>query len=155
MPVSRITAFLPCDVEAVWAVVTDLSDTRWRSDLLATEMLPDGRFVERARGGVATVFTVTACEPCRRWAFDLENRDLTGRWTGLFEPERGGVRLTFTERVTLRRRWLAPLAVLYLRRRQRAYLADLRRRLTETGVLAQPQEENRPACARRPAARGR
>ena len=142
MPVSRITAFLPCDVEAVWAVVTDLSDTGWRSDLLATEMLPDGRFVERARGGVATVFTVTACEPC-------------GRWTGLFEPERGGVRLTFTERVTLRRRWLAPLAVLYLRWQQRTYLEDLRRRLTETGVLAQPQEENRPACARRPAARGR
>ena len=144
MPVSRITAFLPCDAEAVWAVVTDLSDTGWRSDLLATEMLPDGRFVERARGGVATVFTVTACEPCRRWAFDLENRNLTGRWTGLFEPEKGGVRLTFTERVTLRRRW-----------QQRAYLEDLRRRLTETGVLAQPQEENRPACARRPAARGR
>ena len=81
------------------------------------------------------MFTVTACEPCRLWAFELENRNLTGRWTGLFEPVEGGVRVTFAERVTLRRRWLAPLAAAYLRRQQRTYVADLRRRLAELGAL--------------------
>ena len=134
MPASRITAFFPCPAETVWAAVTDLTDTAWRSDLAGVETLPDGRFVEYARGGAATEFTVTACVPCRRWEFDLKNRNLTGHWTGLFEPETGGVRITFVERVALRR-WLAPLAAAYLRRQQRAYVADLRRRLAELGAL--------------------
>ncbi len=136
MPVSRICAFLPFAAAAVWAAVTDLTDTAWRSDLAGVETLPDGRFVEYARGGAATEFTVTACVPCRRWEFDLKNRNLTGHWTGLFEPETGGVRITFVERVALRRRWMTPLAALYLWRRQRRYLDDLRKKLARTGAPA-------------------
>lgn len=42
-------------------------------------------------------------------------------------------RLTFTETVTAKGRWLIPLASLYLRHQKRWYLADLWRRLAQTG----------------------
>ena len=72
MPTSRVTVHFPCPVERVWQTVTNLANTAWRSDLKRVEVLDETHFVEHTKSGYATNFTVTACEPLRRWAFTME-----------------------------------------------------------------------------------
>ena len=130
MATSRVTVRFPCPVERVWQIVTDLSNTAWRSDLKRVEVLDEAHFVEHTRGGYATHFTVMACEPPRRWAFTMENGNMAGSWEGIFEGVEGGARLTCTETVNARRWWMRPFVPGYLKRQQRRYLDDLRRELT-------------------------
>ena len=130
MPTSKVTARFPCPVERVWQMVTDLSNTAWRSDLKRVEVLDEAHFIEHTRGGYATHFTVTAREPPRRWAFTMENGNMSGAWEGIFEGSEGGARLHCTETVTAKRWWMRPFVPGYLKRQQRRYLDDLRRELT-------------------------
>lgn len=125
----RITAELSCSPERVWETVTDFTRQNWRSDVERVEAAGEGRFVEYTRGGFATVFTVTRREMPHLWAFDLENENISGRWSGEFYPAAGGCRVTFTEEVTPKKAWMRPLAGVYLRHQQRRYLADLKRAL--------------------------
>lgn len=67
MVTSTLQITLPYPPEQVWQVVTDLTDTAWRSDIARVEVTGPGAFVEYTPAGVATRFTVTAQEPCRRW----------------------------------------------------------------------------------------
>ena len=130
MATSRVTVRFPCPVEQVWQVVTDLSNTAWRSDLARVEILGETHFVEYTKNGYATHFTVTACEPPRRWAFTMENGNMTGAWEGIFEGLEGGARLYCTETVNAKRWWMRPFVPGYLKQQQKRYLDDLRRELT-------------------------
>ena len=56
MPTSRVTVHFPCPVERVWQVVTDLTNTAWRSDLARVEVLDETHFVEYTKSGYATNF---------------------------------------------------------------------------------------------------
>ena len=129
MAVSTVRAQFPCTVQQLWSTVTDLAHTAWRSDLVRVEVLDDARFIEHTKGGHATAFTVTACQPPCRWAFVMESEDLSGSWEGSFEAAEGGAVLTCTEAITARHWWMRPLVPVYLRRQQRRYLQDLRRAL--------------------------
>lgn len=131
MAVSKVTVHFPCPVEQVWQTVTDLSHTAWRNDLARVEILDESRFVEHTKSGYATEFTVTACEPLRRWAFTMENGNMSGSWEGIFEAAEGGTRLTCTETVNAKHWWMRPFVPGYLRRQQRLYLDDLRRELQQ------------------------
>ena len=93
MATSKVTVHFPCPVEQVWQAVTDLSHTAWRSDLARVEVLNESRFVEHTQSGYATEFTVTACESLRRWAFTMENGNMSGSWEGIFETAENGTRL--------------------------------------------------------------
>ena len=127
--VSTHSALLPHPPERVWAVVTDLDHWQWRSDLRRLDHAGEDTFTEYGRSGFPTRFTVTDRRPAAFWAFDLENANLTGRWTGEFRPEGGGTRVVFTEVITPKRRWMRLFAKGYLRRRQARYAADLRQAL--------------------------
>ena len=127
--VSTHSALLPHPPERVWAVVTDLDHWQWRSDLRRLDHAGEDAFTEYDRSGFPTRFTVTDRRPAAFWAFDLENANLTGRWTGEFRPEGGGTRVVFTEVITPKRRWMRLFAKGYLRRRQARYAADLRQAL--------------------------
>lgn len=129
MVTSTLQTTLPYPSEQVWQVVTDLTDTAWRSDIARVERTGPGAFVEYTPAGVATRFTVTAQEPCRRWEFRLENSSLRGRWVGEFAPQGGGTRLRFTEEVQPKRWWMGPFAKGYLKGQQARYAGDLRRAL--------------------------
>ena len=131
MATSKVTVHFPCPVERVWQVVTDLSNTAWRSDLARVEVLDKTHFVEHTQSGYATSFTVTACEPPHFWAFTIENDNMTGAWEGIFEAEEGGTRLTCTETVNAKRWWMRPFVPGYLKRQQKLYLDDLRRTLAQ------------------------
>ena len=129
MATSKVTVSLPCPVERVWQTVTDLSHTAWRSDLARVEVLDETHFVEHTPSGYATNFTVTACEPLCRWAFTMENGNMSGSWEGIFQAAEGGTRLHCTETVSAKRWWMRPFVPGYLKRQQRLYLDDLRKEL--------------------------
>ena len=129
MATSKVTVSLPCPVERVWQTVTDLSHTAWRSDLARVEVLDEPHFVEHTQSGYATNFTVTACEPLCRWAFTMENGNMSGSWEGIFQAAEGGTRLHCTETVSAKRWWMRPFVPGYLKRQQRLYLDDLRKEL--------------------------
>ena len=116
MPTSKVSVHFSCPVERVWQTVTDLSNTAWRSDLKRVEVLDESHFVEHTKSGYATNFTVTACEPLRRWAFTMENGNMSGSWEGIFETAEDGTRLHCTETVNAKRWWMRPFAPGYLRR---------------------------------------
>ena len=129
MTTSHMTVHFPCPVERVWQTVTDLSNTAWRSDLVQVEVLDEARFVEHTKSGYATNFTVTAREPLRRWAFAMENGNMSGSWEGIFEETEGGARLHCTETVNAKHWWMRPFVPGYLKRQQKLYLDDLRKEL--------------------------
>ena len=128
----QITAALPWDVEQVWRAVTDVSGyATWRSDLSRAEVLGETQFVEYARNGCPTTFTILASEPCRRWELAMENSSLKGRWTGSFSREKEGTAIQFTEDVTVKKCFLRPLVKRYLKKQQARFLADLRAALSQ------------------------
>lgn len=129
MPISRVIVQFPCPVERVWQIVTDLAHTAWRSDLARVEVLDEAHFVEHTKSGYATNFTVTAYEPLRRWAFTMENGNMSGFWEGIFQAAEGGTQLTCTETVNAKHWWMRPFVPGYLKRQQKLYLDDLRKKL--------------------------
>ena len=129
MATSRVTEYFPCPLEQVWQTITDLTNTAWRSDLAQVEILDETHFVEHTKSGYATDFTVTACQPLCRWAFTMENGNMSGSWEGIFEVAEGGTRLHCTETVNTKHWWMRPFVLSYLKRQQKLYLDDLRREL--------------------------
>ena len=129
MATSKGKVHFPCPVERVWQTVTDLAHTGWRSDLARVEVLDETHFVEYTKSGYATHFTIMACEPPRLWAFTMENGNMSGSWEGVFEAVEGGALLTCTETVTAKRWWMRPFVPGYLKRQQKRYLEDLRKKL--------------------------
>lgn len=129
MVTSKVTVYFPYPVVQVWQTVTDLAHTVWRSDLARVEVLDETHFVEFTKSGYATNFTVTACEPFRRWAFTMENDNMFGSWEGVFEAAEGGTQLTCTEIVHAKHWWMHPFVPGYLKRQQKRYLDDLRKEL--------------------------
>ena len=129
MATSRVTVHFPCPVEQVWQTATELTHTAWRSDLDRVEVLDETHFVEHTKSGYATSFTVTDCKALRRWAFTMENGNMSGSWEGVFEAAEGGTRLTCTETVNAKRWWMRPVVPGYLKRQQKLYPDDLRREL--------------------------
>lgn len=129
MAVCKIVATFDCAVERVWAVVTSLQNTAWRSDLSRVESLSDTEFVEYTKDGYPTHFTVTACEPCRRWEFDMDNSNMHGHWCGLFREKDGGTEVEFTEDVTAKKFFMRAFVRPCLKSQQALYIADLRKAL--------------------------
>ena len=109
--------------------MTDLAHTTWRSDLARVEVLDETHFVEHTKSGYATSFTVTDCKALRRWAFTMENGNMSGSWEGVFEAAEGGTRLTCTETVNAKRWWMRPVFPGYLMGQHKLYPDDLRREL--------------------------
>ena len=127
--VSRMELVLPRRREEIWEQMTDLDRWQWRRDLEGLERTVTETFAEYVKGGFATHFSVTDRQEPALWAFDVENDNLTGRWTGELRQEGEQTRLIFTERVTMKR-WVPALLIRgYLRRQQRRYGEDLKRAL--------------------------
>lgn len=132
MAVSNKKALFSCNIKQVWHVVTSLEDASWRSDLSRIEVLEAGKkFVEYTTDGYATTFTITACEPYKRWEFDMENDNMSGHWVGLFSGDTEKTMVDFTEDVTAKKIIMKPFVGKYLKKQQATYIKDLKKALEE------------------------
>lgn len=129
MTETQLEALVDHSPAEVWAVVTDLSRWDWRSDLARIEIVDAKTFLEIAKGGYSTTFTVTEREPPLCWAFAMENGNMRGQWRGTFTETEAGTHLVFTERVEAKKWWMRPFVKGYLKKQQSRYLADLQRAL--------------------------
>lgn len=129
MAVSNIKAVFPCNAQKVWDIVTSLENYQWRSDLSKIEVINETQFVEYTKDGYATTFTITSSEPYKRWAFDMENSNMKGHWTGLFTEKNGQTEIVFTEDVTPKKWIMKPFIKGFLKKQQELYVADLKKAL--------------------------
>lgn len=127
MAVSNIIALFKGDVKRVWDTVTSLENYQWRSDLSKIEILNENQFIEYSKDGTATTFTVTACEPFKRWEFDMENANIKGHWIGIFAEKDGQTEINFTEDVIAKKPLPKFLVKVFLKKQQKQYVADLKR----------------------------
>lgn len=86
----------------------------------------ESEFIEYTTDGYATTFTVTACEPLKRWEFDLKNSNMTGHWTGVLFYKDGITTIEFTEDVSPKKFFLKPFVKSFLKKQQQRYIKDLR-----------------------------
>lgn len=131
MAYATITAEFKSSVEKVWAVVTDLKNFSWRSDLSGIEITGEKNFTEVTKDGYTTDFTVTVFYPLKRYEFDMDNGNMSGHWTGVFEENSGGCKIIFTENVKVKKFFMKPFARAYISRQQLKYVNDLKAALGE------------------------
>lgn len=121
-----------CDKETLWKVVTDNYDFSWRSDLSKIEVTDDSHFVEYAKNNYPTYFTITKKEPIQIYQFQIQNSNMKGIWTGLFqELENGNILLDFTEELEVKNSIMRLFAKAYLRKQQNQYMKDLEEKLND------------------------
>lgn len=126
---ANIRVLFPCELSVLWNMVTDNTSYAWRSDLSKIEIVDEKTFVEYTKDGFATTFKITYFEPCRRYEFDLENKNMKGHWTGIFTEVSGGVEIDFTEDITVNNPVMKLLAGQYLKSQQKTYVKDLQKAL--------------------------
>lgn len=124
-----VTAEIPCDIETVWDIVTDNCNYAWRSDISKIEVIDEKRFDEYTKDGFVTHFSITEKEPYRIYRFDMENRNMSGRWTGIFERCENGTQITFTEEVRVKNPIMNLFVSGYLKKQQNTYIGDLKKAL--------------------------
>lgn len=101
MAVSNINAIIDNNIHKVWDIVFAVDKySVWRSDLSKTEIKNDKQFIEYTKDGYTTIFSTTIVEPYKRWEFNMENSNMTGRWTGIFIAKGNKTQIDFTENVT-------------------------------------------------------
>ena len=86
---------------------------------------------EYRHNGYATTFTITSSEPCKRWAFDMENSNMKGHWTGLFTEKNGQTEIDFTEDVAPKKWILKPFIKGFLKKQQELCVSDLKKALEQ------------------------
>lgn len=132
MAIANLKVTLSEDIKKVWEMVTSLDNYAWRSDLSKIEVLETGKkFIEYTKEGYATTFTITTFEPMTRYAFDMDNNNMCGHWTGIFSKIDNKTEINFTENITPKRWIMKPFVRLYLKKQQNTYISDLRKALEE------------------------
>lgn len=126
-----VRAHFDCPLEKVWNVVTDLEEYTWRSDLSKIEVKDNAHFVEYTKNNFPTFFTITEKKEKDRYSFSLENKNIKGKWTGLFKEEGTGTSILFTEEISVSTFLMKVLAPSYLKRMQKTYIKDLEKKLSE------------------------
>lgn len=126
-----VRAHFDCPLEKVWNVVTDLEEYTWRSDLSKIEVKDSAHFVEYTKNNYPTFFTITEKREKERYSFSLENKNIKGKWTGLFKEEETGTSILFTEEIEVSHFLMKVLAPSYLKKQQKTYIKDLEKKLSE------------------------
>ena len=130
MAVSNIKELINSDIHRVWDVVLAVDKySTWRSDLSKTEIVDETKFIEYAKNGYATTFTVTLVNPYIRWEFDMENSSIKGHWIGVFTSKGNETEIDFTEKITSKKWFMKPFVKIYLKNQQTQFVADLKKAL--------------------------
>lgn len=129
MAVANLKVLFQSDIKTVWNIVTSLEEYQWRSDLSRIEILNENQFIEYAKDGFATTFTITASEQYKRWEFDMENENIKGHWIGIFTDKDGQTEIDFTEDVVAKKVFMKPFVNSFLKKQQKQYASDLKNAL--------------------------
>lgn len=130
MATSNINAIFSDNIHKVWDIVLAVDKySTWRSDLSKTEIINDKQFIEYAKDGYATTFTVTVVELYKRWEFDMENSNIKGHWIGIFTAKGNGTQIDFTENVISKKWFMNPFVKIYLKKQQKQFILDLKKAL--------------------------
>ena len=128
MTVSNMKTTLKSNIKDVWEIVTSLENYAWRSDISRIEIVNEKQFVEYTKDYYPTTFTITVKEPYR-YEFDMDNSNMSGHWTGIFNQLADGVEIDFTEDVTAKKVFMKPFVKGYLKKQQETYVNDLKKAL--------------------------
>jgi len=129
---STIKKEFNCNIEKLWNTVTDNNNYTWRSDLSKIDIIDETHFIEYAKNGYPTYFTITSKQKFKEYKFDIENTNIRGSWTGIFnELSNNKVEITFTEEIETHNILMKLLAKPYLKNQQKRYIKDL-----ENAILA-------------------
>ncbi|MBS7020606.1 MAG: polyketide cyclase [Firmicutes bacterium] len=121
-----------CSKELLWNIVTNNLDFSWRSDLSHIEIVDETHFIEYAKNQYPISFTITKKEPIHLYQFDIENSNMVGSWTGIFqELEPGKILLDFTEELEVKNPIMKLFAKQYLKRQQKKYMEDLEKKVIQ------------------------
>lgn len=132
MKKAMVVAMFSSGVEDVWNVVTDNSNYMWRSDVVKISVCDGGAsFVEYTKEGFETRFTIRVKKPFERYEFDIENKNMTGHWVGVFFAHGSGTQIEFTEDIAVRNPVMNLFIGCYLKKQQSRYIEDLRKALGE------------------------
>lgn len=123
---STIKAEINASIQQVFAVVTNNHEYSWRSDLDKTIIVDDNKFVEYAKNGFPTEFTITDCVPNSYYAFNINNANMYGRWYGKFTSVNENTVIEFTEELTAKKAMPKFLMKLYIKKQQKQYVKDLK-----------------------------
>lgn len=123
---SNVKKQFNCDKEKVWNIITDNNNYSWRSDLSKIEIIDDNHFIEYDKNNYPTHFTITLKKELEEYRFDIENTNIKGKWTGIFNQlSNGYVELDFTEEIETNNFLMKLLAKPYLKKQQKRYIKDL------------------------------
>lgn len=129
---STIISNFSSKLEDVWKVVTDNTDYNWRSDLGKIKISDDEKsFTETTKDGFETEFTITLKKPYERYEFNMENKNMSGHWIGIFSKDGSGTKIEFTEEVETTNPIMNLFVKSYLKKQQATYVADLKKVLGE------------------------
>lgn len=132
MKKSTIEAVFNSDLKKVWDTVTDNKNFAWRSDLSKIEVSNDGsKFYEYTKDGIKTEFSITLKKPYERYEFDMNNKNMSGHWIGVFSEKKNGTKIVFTEEVTVKNPIMNLFVGGYLKKQQSTYIEDLKKALGE------------------------
>ena len=128
MTVSNMKTTLKSNIKDVWEIVTSLDNDAWRSDISRIEIVNEKQFIEYTKDDYPTTFTIIVKEPYR-YEFDMDNSNMSGHWTGIFNQLADGVEIDFTEDVTAKKVFMKPFVKGYLKKQQETYVNDLKKAL--------------------------
>lgn len=123
---SIIKAEINASIDDVFKIITDNNNYSWRSDLDRIDIVGDNKFVEYAKNGFPTEFTITDCIPNSYYAFNIDNANMSGRWYGKFDSVNNITVIEFTEELTAKKALPKFLIKLYIKKQQKQYVKDLK-----------------------------
>lgn len=132
---STIKAELDATIDEVFNIVADNKNFSWRSDLERIEIIDKNKFVEYAKNGFPTEFVITAKEPYSLYVFNIDNENMSGRWYGNFTSANNKTVVEFTEELTAKKAMPSFLIKIYIKKQQRQYIKDLKKRLNRVDSL--------------------
>lgn len=127
---STIKAETNASVQHVFDIVTNNNNYTWRSDLDRIVIVDDNKFVEYAKNGFPTEFTITDCVTNSYYAFNIDNANMYGRWYGKFTIVNDITVIEFTEALTAKNALPKFLIKHYIKKQQRQYIKDLKKYIT-------------------------
>ena len=127
MTSSIIKEVLPYDINTVWSVIRNIEAyPQWRSDVFNVEILDNTRFIEYGKNAFPTTFLITKEEEPFLWEFDIDNANISGRWTGMLQETANGTEVEFTEAISVKKIIFKPFVKAYLKKQQSRFMEDLK-----------------------------